>query len=145
MHDLGFNYRLTDFQAALGLAQLKNANKGLKLRRKIAQTYECAFKNRPYIKNAISFLDNHAYHLFIIEVEDRLGLYEYLRKNEIFAQIHYIPLHLMPFYQKYGWKEGDFPVAEAYYKNCISIPMYPTLNEEEQQFVIKSIYNFYGE
>jgi hypothetical protein len=81
--------------------------------------------------------------LYIIEVENRVGLYNYLREQKIFAQIHYIPCHLMPYYRDLGWKEGDNPKSEYYYKHCISLPMYPTLTEDEQDSVIQSIFNFY--
>ena len=88
-------------------------------------------------------MEGHAYHLYIIEVEDRLGLYNYLRTMNIFTQIHYIPTHLMPYYQTFGWKEGDRIYSETYYKNCISLPMYPTLTEEEQNYVIEKVKSFY--
>jgi dTDP-4-amino-4,6-dideoxygalactose transaminase len=81
----------------------------------------------------------HAYHLYIIEVEDRAGLYNYLRTKNIFAQVHYIPMHLLPYYQNLGWKAGDFPVAENYYHRCLSLPMYPTLTDDEQKYVIEQI------
>ena len=143
MQELGFNYRLTDFQAALGLSQLKRADEGLQRRREIAQTYYEAFKNKSFIKGQSGVVEGHAYHLYIIEVENRLELYNYLRTKNIFAQIHYIPCHLMPYYREFGWKEGDMPKAEKYYKHCISLPMYPTLSIEEQQFVINKIHKFY--
>ena len=143
MQDLGFNYRLTDFQAALGLSQLKRANQGIDRRIEIAKKYADSFKNLPYIKRQSEFVNGHAYHLYILEVENRLGLYNYLRENNIFAQIHYIPTHLMPYYRQFGWKEGDLPFAEEYYKNCISIPMYPTLTEVEQNYVVDKVKSFY--
>ena len=144
MQELGFNYRLTDFQAALGLSQLKRADEGLQRRREIAKTYYEAFKNKSFIKGQSGVVEGHAYHLYIIEAENRLGLYNFLRTQNIFAQIHYIPCHLMPYYKEFGWKEGDMPNAEKYYKHCISLPMYPTLTNEEQLFVIQSIIEFYG-
>ena len=144
MQELGFNYRLTDFQAALGLSQLKRADEGLQRRREIAQTYYEAFKNKSFIKGQSGVVEGHAYHLYIIEVENRLELYNYLRTKNIFAQIHYIPCHLMPYYKEFGWKEGDMPNAEKYYKHCISLPVYPTLTEQEQQFVIENIIKFYS-
>ena len=144
MQELGFNYRLTDFQAALGLSQLKRADEGLQRRREIAQTYYEAFKNKSFIKGQSGVVEGHAYHLYIIEVENRLELYNYLRTKNIFAQIHYIPCHLMPYYRQFGWKAGDMPKAEKYYKHCISLPMYPTLTEQEQQFVIENIIKFYS-
>ena len=143
MQELGFNYRLTDFQAALGLSQLKRADEGLQRRREIAQTYYEAFKNKSFIKGQSGVVEGHAYHLYIIEVENRLELYNYLRTKNIFAQIHYIPCHLMPYYRQFGWKAGDMPNSENYYKHCISLPMYPTLSFEEQTFVINKILNYY--
>lgn len=144
MQNLGFNYRFTDFQAALGISQLKKANDGILRRRQIAAKYYEAFKNLPFIKGQSSLIEGHAYHLYIIEVDRRLDLYNYLREQNIFAQIHYIPCHLMPYYRELGWKENDLPKAEKYYRNCISLPMYPTLTEEEQNKVINTIIEFYA-
>ncbi|MEQ8363074.1 MAG: UDP-4-amino-4,6-dideoxy-N-acetyl-beta-L-altrosamine transaminase [Cyclobacteriaceae bacterium] len=143
MQVLGYNYRLTDFQAALGISQLKRANEGLKRRREIAANYENAFKGKDFIKGQSFLREGHAYHLYVIEVEQRLGLYNNLRAYNIFSQIHYIPVHLMPFYRNMGWKEGDFPVAEQYYKHCLSLPVYPTLSDEEQNFVIETIFQYF--
>jgi dTDP-4-amino-4,6-dideoxygalactose transaminase len=167
MQTLGYNYRLTDFQAALGHSQLQRANEGLKRRQEIATRYHEAFKGIPQItdrnKEAVrdsqfavrdaqttnheprttNHENGHAYHLYVIEAENRLDLYNYLREHKIFAQIHYIPMHLMPYYQKFGWKPGDMPNAEAYYSKCISLPMFPTLTDENQAFVISKIKEFY--
>jgi UDP-4-amino-4,6-dideoxy-N-acetyl-beta-L-altrosamine transaminase len=142
MQMLGYNYRLTDFQAALGISQLKRANDGLKRRIEIAEVYKNAFQHNHYIKGQSGLVNGHAYHLYIIEIEDRAGLYDFLRENKIFAQIHYIPCHLMPYYKQFGWKEGDMPDAEVYYKHCISLPMYPTLTNDEQSFVIKKVLQY---
>lgn len=144
MQQLGFNYRLTDFQASLGISQLKRVEEGLNRRREIARIYFDAFKDKEYIKGQSDFLDGHAYHLYIIEVEDRLNLYNYLREHNIYSQIHYIPAHLMPYYRQFGWKEGDLPNAETYYIHCISLPMFPSLLDEEQQYVINTIISFYN-
>ncbi|MHB1105204.1 MAG: UDP-4-amino-4,6-dideoxy-N-acetyl-beta-L-altrosamine transaminase [Lutibacter sp.] len=144
MQTLGFNYRLTDFQAALGLSQLNRADEGLEKRKQIAETYLNSFKGKSFLKGQSGVIEGHAYHLYILEVEDRLGLYNYLREHHIFAQIHYIPCHLMPYYKQFGWKEGDMLNAENYYGNCISLPMYPTLTGKEQQFVIDTINLFYN-
>lgn len=143
MQDLGYNYRLTDIQAALGLTQLKKAENGLIRRREIAATYFEAFNNKAFIKGQSGIVQGHAYHLYVIEVENRLGLYNHLRTKNIFAQIHYIPCHLMPYYKEKGWKMGDMPNAEAYYKQCISLPMFPTLSTEEQKFVVDTIKGYY--
>ena len=143
MQTLGYNYRLTDFQAALGTSQLKRADEGLVRRIEIAKIYTEAFEGNPKILGKSGVVEGHAYHLYIIEVEDRLSLYQFLRQKDIFAQIHYIPTHLMPYYQQQGWKEGDMPIAEKYYSRCISLPMYPTLTNTEQSFVIETINNYF--
>jgi dTDP-4-amino-4,6-dideoxygalactose transaminase len=144
MQTLGFNYRITDFQSALGSSQLKRADSGQKRRRQIASRYNDFFSDKTFIKGHSGYVEGHAYHLYVIETQDRLGLYNYLREKGIFAQVHYIPCHLMPYYRELGWKEGDFPFAEQYYKQCLSLPMYPTLNDEEQEFVIASIREYFN-
>ena len=144
MQELGYNYRLTDFQAALGLSQLQRAYEGINRRREIASTYQKAFKNKDFVKGQSGVVAGHAYHLYVIEVDDRLGLYNYLRENHVYAQIHYIPCHLMPYYRSLGWNEGDQLNAEKYYKHCISLPMYPTLSVEEQNYVIAKVTEFYN-
>lgn len=148
MQELGYNYRITDFQCALGISQLKRANEGLEKRHQIARRYDLAFQNKPNIQSPSleidsNFIDYHAYHLYVLLVEDRLGLYNYLKANGIFAQIHYYPVHLMPYYRNFGWKENDLPIVEAYYRKCISLPMYPTLTVEEQDYVISTILEYY--
>lgn len=144
MQELGYNYRLTDFQAALGLSQLSRADDGLQKRKAIAAKYAEAFKGQSWLYGQSGLVEGHAYHLYIIEVENRLGLYNYLREKNIYAQVHYIPVHLMPYYRQQGFKEGDCPNAERYYSRCLSIPMYPTLQNEEQTKVIDSILSFYN-
>lgn len=143
MQELGYNYRITDFQCALGTSQLKRAEEGIERRREIAKNYKEAFESKEFIKGQSGIVDGHAYHLYVIEVSDRLGLYNYLREYNIYTQIHYIPCHLMPYYRQFGWKVGDMPIAEEYYKHCISLPMYPMLNEEQQNFVISKINAYY--
>jgi len=147
MQELGFNYRMPDILASLGISQLQRANTSLHRRQELAQRYHAAFRN----ENALIILNpesyhpklkqdiGHAYHLYIIQVEDRNGLYNFLHKSHIFAQIHYIPVHTMPYYQQFGWKKGNFPLAEIYYHNCISLPMYPALTDEEQDYVISKV------
>jgi UDP-4-amino-4,6-dideoxy-N-acetyl-beta-L-altrosamine transaminase len=144
MQTLGFNYRITDFQAALGISQLQRAAEGIGRRREIAKIYNNAFIEKSFIKGQSGVVDGHAYHLYVIEVNDRLGLYNFLKENNVFAQIHYIPCHLMPYYRNLGWNEGDMPNAEAYYEKCISLPMYPTLTKKDQDCVIQLINNYYG-
>lgn len=143
MQDLGFNYRLTDFQAALGITQLARADKGLERRQEIARRYDEAFRSIPEIKIPKREKDlYHAFHLYIIQVSDRKGLYDFLHENGIYAQVHYVPLHLMPYYQHLGNKKGDLPVVEKYYDHCLSLPMYPTLTDEEQSYVIEKVIEY---
>lgn len=140
MIDLGFNYRLTDIQAALGIAQLKRAEEGVNRRREIANRYDDAFKDCPHIKIPYRAEDiGHAFHLYVIQVPDRKKVYDFLRANNVLAQVHYAPVHLMPYYRQFGWKEGSLPVVEDYYKHCISLPMFPALTEAEQQYVIDKV------
>ena len=144
MQELGYNFRLSDIHAALGISQLKKLDHSLKRRNQIAQKYNEAFANidsikTPYVANNVF----HAYHLYIIEVEKRKELYDFLRENKIFTQVHYIPVHLQPYYRKMGWDRGDFPVAEAYYQRALSLPMFPSLSDDEQNFVIEKIIDFF--
>lgn len=142
MVELGYNYRITDFQCALGLSQLKRADEGLTRRREIAAMYYETLKELPQIMGQSGIVDGHAYHLYIIEVEKRLELYNFLRRNYIFAQVHYIPNHLQPYYKGLGWKKGDLPEAEKYYDHCLSIPMFPSFTNTEQNFVVQLIQKF---
>lgn len=144
MQELGYNYRLTNIQAALGISQLDRANEGLKKRNEIAIRYDKAFENNnniqvPYREQNIF----HAFHLYVIQSKNRDSLYTFLREQNIFVQIHYIPVHLQPYYKQFGWKKGDLPNSESYYELCMSLPMYPTLTEEEQQYVITKVLEFY--
>jgi len=140
MQELGYNYRIPDMLCALGITQLSRADAGLAKRRDIAKYYNEAFALETKIEiQSAKIQEGHAFHLYIIKIADRLALYNHLKQNNIFAQVHYIPVHTMPYYQSLGFKKGDFPVAEAYYDQCLSLPMYPTLTHEEQNYVIKTI------
>ncbi|MCK4677195.1 MAG: UDP-4-amino-4,6-dideoxy-N-acetyl-beta-L-altrosamine transaminase [Bacteroidales bacterium] len=143
MQELGFNYRLSNIHSALGISQLKRADEGINRRKKIAETYNKAFKNTTIITPMLQNGFEHAYHLYVIQVENRKALYDYLKENQIFTQVHYIPVHYQPYYIQFGYKKGDFPVAEKYYEYCLSLPMYPALKDEEQDFVIEKVIEFY--
>lgn len=144
MQELGFNYRLTDIQSALGLSQLSRADEGVHRRREIATQYYNKLKEADFIKGQSSVISGHAYHLYVIETENREELFNHLRSLNIIVQVHYIPVHLMPYYRKFGWKEGDLPHAEKYYQHCLSLPMFPTLEDEEQDYVINEVNAFYS-
>ena len=141
MQELGYNYRLTDIQSALGITQLAKNNKGVAKRNEIANVYKEAFKSKLKFQSLEKGTVN-AHHLFIIEVDDRKGLYDYLKEQNIFAQIHYIPAHTLPYYKNIGYEGSDLINAENYYINCISLPMYPSLTEDEQNFVIQKVLAF---
>lgn len=143
MHVLGYNYRLTDFQAALAQSQLSRADAGLKRREAIAKKYDESFAGLGIVFQQRNRAAYNAYHLYVIEVDNRKALYEYLREAGIFSQVHYIPVHTMPYYKKLGWRKGDFPVAERYYERCLSLPMYPSLTEEEHDYVIEKVKSFF--
>ena len=141
MKELGYNYRLTDIQSALGITQLQKNKSGISRRNEIANKYKKHFKGK------IKFQDLregslNAYHLFIIEINKRSELYQFLRKHKILAQIHYIPLHTLPYYENIGYKDANLKNSENYYEKCISLPMYPTLTDAEQKFVISKVLEF---
>jgi UDP-4-amino-4,6-dideoxy-N-acetyl-beta-L-altrosamine transaminase len=139
MHELGYNYRLTDIQSALGLSQLQRAQAGLERRREIARRYNEAFAGTSVVVRPVPDYAHHAYHLYVVEVEHRKEVYDALRGRGIYAQVHYIPVHLQPYYKQFGWKKGDMPNAERYYERCLSLPMYPALTDEQQDYVISAV------
>ena len=142
MQELGYNYRITEFQAALGISQLKRLDWSIERRNAIAKKYDAAFKGTsirtPFRAENIT----HAFHLYIIQVDNRKELYDFLRQNNIFSQVLYIPAHTMPYYKQLGWKQGDMPVAEEYYSKCLALPMFPSLTDEEQDWVIEKVIEF---
>ena len=141
MQELGYNYRLTDIQSALGITQLAKNEKGVKRRNEIADIYKRAFQGRIKFQSLPSNTYN-AHHLFIIEVDDRKDLYDFLKDQNIFAQIHYIPVHTLPYYKEIGYKDVNLINAENYYSKCISLPMFPSLTVIEQKFVIDKVISF---
>ena len=150
MHEIGYNYRITDFQCALGSSQLKKLDKFVQKRREIAKKYNDSFFNNerlivPETANNI----NHAYHLYPLQIDfeklpyTKPQFFKEMKQAKINLQVHYIPVHTQPFYRKnYGFDVGDFPVAEKFYHNSISIPMYPSLTDAEVEKVVKDITNF---
>ena len=149
MHEVGFNYRITDFQCALGINQLKKLDDFVAKRRKIAQRYDEAFgSDERFIIPTVSGKVGYSYHLYPLQVEfDVVGIgkatfFEAMRKRGINLQVHYIPVHLQPYYMKrFGFKSGDFPIAEEFYANEISIPIYPDLKNSDVESISTQMLN----
>ena len=157
MQQLGYNYRIPDILCALGTSQLSRADEGMARRQEIAKRYDEAFAGLGAaagaggggkaglvyhgVPSAAGVL--HAFHLYVVEVEDRKGLYDNLRTHGIYAQVHYIPVHTMPYYADTGhYADVDLGRSEDYYAGGLSLPMYPTLTDEEQDFVIERVKAF---
>ncbi len=146
MQYLGYNYRITDIQSALGLSQLKKLDTFITRRGEIAKKYDQAFRDIPNLKipphppypNSL-----HAYHIYplLIYKHDRKMVFNKLKQEGIICQVHYIPIHLHPFYKnKFGLKQGDFPFAEDFYNHEITIPLYPLMTDDEIELVIEKIF-----
>lgn len=144
---LGFNYRLTDLQAALGLSQLERLDDFVKKRNEIAKIYNDAFMRLPVITPGQNDKVYSSFHLYIIRIEGAQGkinqrqLYKILQDSKINCNLHYIPVYRHPYYQAKGFKQNHCLNAETYFKEALSIPMFPTLSEEEQEYVIGTIKN----
>jgi UDP-4-amino-4,6-dideoxy-N-acetyl-beta-L-altrosamine transaminase len=144
--DIGFNFRMNDMQAALGISQLKRINLFVRLRNKIADIYKKELKELPLNFQRIDKYYLSSYHLFIIKIKNKIiykSFFEYLRKNKIFTNLHYLPIHMHPFYQNLGYKKNDFPNSENYSSQALSIPIYPNLKYKDQFKVINLIKNFF--
>ena len=147
--DLGFNYRLNDIQSALGISQLKKVNEWLLYRNKLAKNYQKKLKNLPIEYFSVNKGFYSSYHLFIIKILknkkklNRDDLFKYLYKKNIQTNVHYIPIHTHPFYKKLGFKSKNFPNAENYFKNCLSLPMHAALKLSDQNKVINLIKKFF--
>lgn len=147
MQALGWHYRLTDIQAALGISQLARIEKFKAKRRAIVATYNEAFNNHTYITTPKEKTGaNACFHLYVIQIDfEQLGksrseVIAQLATYGIGSQVHYIPVHTQPWYQaSYGYREGDYPVAERYYQHCLSLPLYSAMSEEDVQRVICAV------
>lgn len=142
---LGYNYRMTDLQAALGVSQIKRLSKYVERRQEIASFYNDALKELPVLLPWQHPDTYSAYHLYIIRLKNNeikrshKEVFEFLRDKEIMVNLHYIPVHTQPYYQAMGFKNGDYPEAEKFYEEAISIPMHPNLSPEDLCFVVESM------
>lgn len=142
MVELGFNYRMPDIIAALAHSQLKKLAPNIENRQEIAKKYNEKLKELPIELPSVPENLKHAFHLYVIKTEHRAELYQFLREKNIYTQIHYYPIHRMPYYQ--GLKsQPNLPHTDEYYAKCLSIPMFHSISEEEQMYVIDSLKEFF--
>ena len=147
MHEVGYNYRITDFQCALGSCQLKKLDQFVQKRREIDKKYNESFSNINSLKiPEIHSSVDHAFHLYPLQIDfNKLPLtkakfFKKMKQLEINLQVHYIPVHLQPFYQKnYGFNTSNFPVSESFYRNEVSLPIYPYLSTDDVSLIVNNI------
>ncbi len=147
MQELGYNYRMTEMQAALGITQLKKIDSFIQRRREIVDRYNKVFDDVPWLtapfeRERVS----SAFHLYVLKIDfqaikkTRTQVMEELRGKGIGTQVHYIPVHLQPYYRRhFGFGEGNFPRAEAYYSQCLSIPLFPRMTDDDVRRVIQAV------
>jgi UDP-4-amino-4,6-dideoxy-N-acetyl-beta-L-altrosamine transaminase len=139
---LGFNYRMTELQAALGCSQLTRLDQFVNKRHSLAEQYAIKLKHLPILLPQQDKESYSAYHLYIIRLESegvRLKVFNYLREQGIGVNVHYIPIHTQPYYKAMGFKSGDFPVAEAYYSCALSVPLFPKMTDDDQNKVVSAL------
>ena len=145
-HSLGYNYRMTDIHASLGISQLKKIDKFLDTRNNIASRYDSELKELPIHLPYISEGNRSSYHLYVIKVEDNFSKYK--SRNKIYSELiemgigvnlHYLPVHLHPYYRKLGFSDNQYPASENYADNALSIPIFYSLTDDEQSKVISSL------
>ncbi|MBV1788873.1 UDP-4-amino-4,6-dideoxy-N-acetyl-beta-L-altrosamine transaminase [Marinobacterium sp. D7] len=146
--ELGFNFRLSDLQAALGLSQLQRLDKMVVRRRQLAAQYDHSLQGLPLVlpPRGNEPETSSCWHLYLIRLEEpelRLALYQYLHKHGIGVQVHYIPIHFQPDYRQLGFEYGQFPQSENYYERCLTLPLYPDLTDAEQMYVVERITRFF--
>jgi dTDP-4-amino-4,6-dideoxygalactose transaminase len=142
---LGFNYRLTDIQAALGLSQLARVDAYVARRNALAARYGELLDGLGVVSQRCPDKVYSSFHLYVVRVGEAAGgaahkrIFEELRRNGIGVNLHYIPVHLQPYYARRGHARGDFPNAERYYKEAITLPLYPALSSEQQEQVAAAV------
>lgn len=143
--DLGYNYRMTDIQAALGVSQMGRLHQYVSRRRELAAAYDKALAGLPVTRPVFPPSAESAWHLYIVRLQlaeggsDHRTVFEGLRDAGIGVNLHYIPVHTHPYYRALGFRTGDFPEAERYYREAISLPLFPRLEAEQQQMVVAAL------
>jgi len=143
MRDLGYNYRITDFQCALGLSQLKKLDRFLEERRELAKRYNEAFRNS-LLKPLYPYTKESAYHLFVVlypfkNLNEKANFFKKMQEKDIFLQLHYMPINRQPYYKKLGYGDEKIPNMNKYYLEAFSLPIYPDLSLKEQDYVIEKL------
>lgn len=145
MQMLGFNYRITDMQCALGFSQLKKLDGFIQRRIEIVKRYDEAFE-KSIIKPLYTYDGRSSYHLYVVQVDftllniSKVDLFNRLREKSIGIQLHYIPINKQPYYRSLGYGNESTPVMDRYYEECFSLPMFPKFSNEEQEYVIKTLF-----
>jgi len=147
--ELGYNYRMTDVLAALGTSQMRNLTNWISKRQQLADRYSQRFANIPLILPSVISDARSAWHLYVVQIDTkaamaRADLFKAMRHDGIGVNVHYMPVHLQPYYRRRGFKAGDFPAAEAYYARAISLPMFATLTERDQDRVMERMITYLG-
>lgn len=148
IHDLGYNYRLPDILASLGVSQLRKIDKFIAKRRQLVNLYRKGFSDDKRFRLLIEKpYSNATFHLFPLLVDykklgkTKIEIYNELKSKGLHLQVHYIPVHLQPYYRKFGFKRGDFPLSETHYQQALSLPLYPTLTPSDIITITKIIQN----
>lgn len=150
MRELGFNYRITDIQCALGLSQLSKLSEFINRRVEIAKSYDKAFENT-IVKPLYTFDGKSSYHLYVVQVDftklsiTKVDLFNKLREKNIGIQLHYMPINKQPYYKSIGYGDENIPNMDKYYEECFSLPIYPLLSDEEQNYVITTLFEILDE
>ena len=140
--DLGFNYRMTDLQASLGVSQFRRLPEFVAQRTSLAKRYRALLSDFPLSFQSRQGATRSAWHLFVVRLDDttkRRAVFDSLVKDGIRANVHYIPVHLQPYYRSLGFQTGDFPAAEAYYRGALTLPLFPALGEAGQDRVVDAL------
>jgi len=149
MQMLGFNYRITDIQCALGMSQLQKLDSFIERRIQLAKNYDNFFKDS-IVKPLYTYDGKSSYHLYVVQIDfsnlaiSKEELFNQMRGKNIGLQLHYIPINKQPYYKSIGYGSEETPVMKKYYEECFSLPMYPALKNEEQQYVIESLFEVLG-